>query len=192
MAAPLPGYPDRVKGALAATLAVAVGLFVANMLGVAVAEAPTVTPTRTISVQGVASVPIGQADDAATATGVYREAMSAAVTDGQGKASFLAGKVGATITQIQSVVEDGGYIQCTAPGEGYAQYEGEEPDFGSAPRPVVAAPVAASAPAAGAPGVRTTTPKAKPKRKHKRPKAKRAVAGSCKLTAQVSLVYAIG
>ncbi len=180
-----------MRSAVAATMAVAVGLFVANMLGVAVAEAPTGTPTRTVSVQGVADLPIGQSDNAATATNVYREAMAAAVSDGQSKASFLASKVGVTATQVQSVVEDGGYIQCTAPGEsGYAQYEGEEPDFGSAPRAIVAPEAAAAAPAS--PSVGSTVHRAKPKRKKKQPTAKRAVAGSCTLTAQVSLVYSIG
>jgi hypothetical protein len=179
-----------MRSAVAAISAVAVGLFAANMLAVAVAEAPTSTPARTIAVQGVAVVPIGQNDNAAAATAVYREAMTAAVTDGQSKAGFLAGKVGVTPTQVQSVVENGGYIQCTAPGEsGYAQYEGEEPDFGSAPQTVVGAPAAA----ATRPSVGVAAPVAKPKRKKgKRPAAKRAVAGSCKLTAQVSLVYTIG
>lgn len=178
-----------MKSVVTATLAVAIGLFAANMLGVAVAEAPTGTATRTVSVQGIANLPIGQSDSAAEATNVYREAMAAAVNDGQSKASFLATKVGATASQIQSVVEDGGYIQCTAPGESsYAQYEGEEPDFGSAPRALVAAPSAASA----SPAVGVAAPGARPKHKRKRAKAKRAVAGSCKLTAQVSLVYTLG
>ncbi|HEV2974929.1 MAG TPA: hypothetical protein VGX69_08005 [Solirubrobacteraceae bacterium] len=168
----------------------AVGLFAANMLGVAVAEAPTSTTARTLAVQGVAVLPIGQSDNAAAATAVYREAMAAAVTDGQSKAAFLAGKVGATPTQVQNVVEDGGYIQCTAPGEsGYAQYEGEEPDFGSAPQTVVAAPAATARSSVGVAAPLAAKPKRK---KGKRPTAKRAVAGSCKLTAQVSLVYTIG
>jgi Protein of unknown function (DUF541) len=177
-----------MRSAVAVTLALAAGLFVANMLGVAVAEAPTSSPTRTISVQGVAVLPIGQSDSATAATSVYREAMAAAVTDGQGKASFLAGKVGVTAGEVRSVAEDGGYIQCTAPGEGYAQYEGEEPDFGSAPQPIVAAPQSA---ATARPTVGATVRSAKPKRKKRRPTAKRAVAASCTLTAQVSLVYAI-
>ncbi len=168
-----------MRSAVAATLAVAVGLFAANMLGVAVAEAPTTTPTRTISVQGVAALPIGQSDGAAAATSVYREAMAAAVTDGQGKVTFLASKVGATAGEVQSVVEDGGYIQCTAPGESeYAQYEGEEPDFGSAPRPGVATPEAAAAPAS--PTVGATVHKAKPKRRRsaRRPNARSRAAAS--------------
>ncbi len=40
------------------------------MLGVAVAEAPTGTPLRTISVQGTATLPIGQGDNAAAATAI--------------------------------------------------------------------------------------------------------------------------
>lgn len=178
-----------MKRAVAAISAVVVGLFAANMLGVAVAEAPTSAPARTISVQGVAVLPIGQSDNAAAATAVYREAMAAAVTDGQSKVSFLAGKVGATPTQVQNVIEDGGYIECTAPGEsGYAQYEGEEPDFGSAPQAVVAPAAATARPAKGV----AAPVAAKPKRRKGKPTAKRAVAGSCKLTAQVSLVYTIG
>jgi hypothetical protein len=175
-----------VKRALPATLAVAAALFAANMLAVAVAEAPTVTPLRTISVQGVARVPIGQFDNAAAATASYREGMAGAVTDAQSKAGFLAGKVGATIGAVQSVAEGGGYIACTGGGESnYAEYEGEEPDFGSAPAPLPA-PAAAVAPRA------TGVHRARPRRvRHRRPTAKKATAVTCTLTAQVSLVYAI-
>jgi uncharacterized protein YggE len=176
-------------------MAVAVGLFAANMLAVAVAEAPTVTPTRTLAVQGVANIPIGQDDDATTATAVYREASAAAVADGQSKASFLASKVGAALVQVQTVTEDGGYIECTAIGEAsYAEYEGEQPDFGNAPQLVgTAAPAATATPrsrrtAAVAPAA---APKAK-RKKRKHTTAKQATAGNCKLYAQVSLVYAIG
>ncbi len=180
-----------MRSAFAATLVLAAALFAASMLGVAVAEAPTVAPTRTVSVQGVAMLPVAQNANASTATGVYREAMAAAVSDAQGKASFLASKAGATVTQVQSIAEEGGYIECRAPGEpSYAEYEGEQPDFGSAPRLLngVAAP-AASSPAQPTVGtVRPATPK---KKKRKLPTAKRAVAASCTLSAQVSLVYAI-
>jgi hypothetical protein len=181
-----------VKRAIAATTAVAAGLFAASMLGVAVAEAPTATPLRTISVQGVATLPIGQFDDGATATAVYREGMSAAVADAQSKAGFLAGKVGGTVATVQSVVEGGGYISCIGGDESsYAEYDGVEPDFGSAPQPTVAAPLAASS----APAKGTSTPairRVKPKRAtHKRPIAKKAAAVSCSLTAQVSLIYAL-
>jgi hypothetical protein len=180
-----------VKSALAAITAVAAGLFAANMLGVAVAEAPTTaTPLRTISVEGVATVPIGRYDSTAAATTVYREAMASAVSDGQSKAVFLAGKAGATLGIVQSVAEGGGYITCSGSEEsGYAEYEGEQPDFGTAPQPGVAAPVAASTPSKG---VARVTPKAKSKpTKRKHPKAKKAAAVTCTLTAQVSLAYAL-
>ena len=41
-----------MKGVVAATLAVCAALFATSMLGVATAEAPTVTALRTISVEG--------------------------------------------------------------------------------------------------------------------------------------------
>jgi hypothetical protein len=159
------------------------------MLGVAVAEAPTGTPLRTVSVQGTATVPIGQGDSGAAATAVYREGMASAVADGQSKAAFLAGKLSATLGAVQSVGEGGGYINCTGgPEGGYAEYEGEQPDFGTAPRSFgVAAPQAAASKGAPAPQVSH-----RPKVKHRRPTAKKAAAVSCNLTAQVSVIYAIG
>ena len=177
-----------MKRALTATVAVAAVLFAASMLGVAVAEAPTGTPLRTIAVQGIANRPIGQNDNAQAATAVYREAMAAAVGDGQSKASFLAEKVGAPLGPVQTVIEDGGYISCRGGGEtGYAEYEGEQPDFGSPPVPGVVAGVAAPA---RAPAAR---PVQRAKRKKRRsPAARRATAGTCTLTAQISLVYTIG
>jgi hypothetical protein len=194
-----------VKNVVAAIVALVAGLFAANMLGVAVAEAPTSTSTtttsttspppttlpRTISVTGVATKPIGQFDNASEATAVYREGMAEAVVDGQSKASFLAEKVGATLGAVQGVVEGGGSIGCTGSvGEesSYPEYQGERPDFGDA---TSAAPAAAVAPeAAHVLAKHTAKPKA-PKRKRKHAKAKKATAASCKLSAQVSLVYAI-
>ncbi len=176
-----------MKAAIAAVLASAVGLFAANMLGTAVAEAPTGSPLRTISVQGIANLPVGQHDGAAAATAVYRESMASAVADGQSKAEFLAGKVGATLGSVQSVVEDGGYIACSGGTESsYAEYEGEQPDFGSGPQPGFTAPAAAPAKAPSA------TQRAKPRRaKPKHPVAKKATSASCTLAAQISLVYTI-
>jgi hypothetical protein len=176
-----------MKTAIAAVLASAVGLFAASMLGTAVAEAPTGTPLRTISVQGIANLPVAQNDSAAAATAVYRESMAGAVADGQSKAAFLAGKVGATLASVQSVVEDGGYITCTSDTESsYAEYEGEQPDFGSGPQPGFTAPAAAPAKSPSA------TQRAKPRRtKSKHPVAKKAASATCTLTAQVSLVYTI-
>ena len=164
-----------MKRAIAVMVTLAAGLFAADMLGVAVAEAPTGTPLRTVSVQGTATLPIGQADNAATATAVYREGMASAVIDGQSKATFLASKLGATLAAVQSVAEGGGYINCIGGSEStYAEYEGEQPDFGSAPRLV--APVAAAAPTSAARGVTRGAAPKRAKRKH--PKAKKATAAS--------------
>jgi hypothetical protein len=176
-----------MRNVVAATLTVVAGLVVANMLGVAAAEAPTATPTRTISVEGVATVAIAQGANLATATMIYRGGMAAAVTDGQGKAEFLASKAGATLGAVQDIAEGGGSIECTGGEEGaYVAYQGEQPDFGSAES--VSPLRAAVAPAA--PGLR------KPVAKHRRkkvtsPTAKKATATTCTLTTQVSLVYAI-
>lgn len=179
-----------MKRAGAAIVAVAAVLFAANMLGVAVAEAPTTTTLRTVSVQGVATLPIGQSDNGSEADAVYREAQSSAVTDAQAKASFLAGKVSGTAATVQSVVEQGGYISCRGGEENdYAEYDGVEPDFGTAPQPNVVAPTSAAAPekASSTPAHRLT-----PKRpKHKTPTAKKAAAITCTLSAQVSLVYSM-
>jgi hypothetical protein len=158
-------------------------------LGVAAAEAPTVSAPRTVSVGGVAVVGIAQNANAAAANAAYRQAMAAAVVDGQSKAQFLAEKTGVTLGAVQSVAEGGGSIECTGGSEtaGYAEYEGEQPDFSAG---VSAAPVRVfGAPTAGA---TPALPKGKKRRKHRRTThAKAAVAGSCKLTAELSLVYAI-
>ncbi|HWG08601.1 MAG TPA: SIMPL domain-containing protein [Solirubrobacteraceae bacterium] len=174
--------------ALAIALSAAAALFVANMLGVAVAEAPTTASLRTVAVEGVATVPIGQKADAASANAAYRQAMAAAVSDGQSKAEYLTGRVGATLGAVQSVGEGGGGIECFDSESEYVQYEGERPDFGRAPQYVqaVSAPAASAAPAAPR---RTSTKK---RRRHRRPLAKKATAPGCKLSAQVSLVYVIG
>jgi Protein of unknown function (DUF541) len=183
-----------VKLALTAVLSAVAALVVANMIGVAVAEAPTTTTLRTVSVEGIGTQPIAQNADAASATGVYRQAMAAAVTDGQSKAEFLTGKVGATLGAPQTVAEDGGGIECSSGGEeGWEPYQGEQPDFGSARNAgqvlsSSAAPPAAAAPSSGA--VKRTSTKRRHKRK--RPVAKKATAPGCKLTAQVSLVYIMG
>jgi hypothetical protein len=181
-----------MRSAIAATLAVAAGLVVANMLGVASAEAPTTaTPVRTVSVDGVANVPVAQGANRAVATAAYREGMAGAVSDGLGKAEFLAGKAGATLGSVQSIVEGGGSIQCTTGGEsGYVEYEGEQPDFGSpsvSVEPALAPRVAGSAvkPTVHKPGSK------RPKKKKKKPAAKAASAAVCTLSTDVTLVYAL-
>ena len=182
-----------MKLTLTAVLAAVAALVIANMLGTAVAEAPTTTTLRTVSVEGIGTQPIAQNADAATATGVYRQAMAAAVLDGQSKAEFLTGKVGATLGAAQTVTEDGGGIECSSGGEeGWESYKGEEPDFGSARNAGQVLSSKAAPPAASAPSSAVKRTSAKRHRKHKRPVAKKATAAGCKLTAQVSLAYIMG
>ena len=176
---------------IAATLAVVAGLVAANMLGVAAAEAPT-APTAaatTVSVEGVARVPIAQDANLATATGVYRQAMGEAMTDGQSKAEFLAGKAAVTLGSVQRIVEAGGYINCTTDEEtSYTEYEGEQPDFGSPPSSIAVAPAAAAPESAAATGGARRPTLKHPK---KRVTAHKASAAKCTLTASVALAYAI-
>jgi hypothetical protein len=161
------------RSALAATLAVAAGLVVANMLGIASAEAPTTaTPLRSVSVEGVATVPIAQNANLAAATAVYRQAMANAIADGQSKAEFLAGKAA-------------GSIGCTSAEQStYVEYEGERPDFG-APTTTISPLHAVAAPAAQ--GV--SRPKLKHPKKH--PAAKKASAATCTLSTALALSYAL-
>ncbi len=190
-----------MRSVIAATFAVVAGLLAANMLGVASAEAPTTTttttsattapvPPRTVSVQGVASVPIGQSANASTATAVYREGMAAAEADGQNKAEFMTGKAGAALGSVQSITEGGGYIQCTANEESVnAEYQGEQPDFGSPPSVLPVGVREGAATATPPPG--TPKPAVKHRKKRRAPSAKRAAVTTCRLTADVSLTYAI-
>jgi hypothetical protein len=182
-----------MRNAVLATIAVVAGLALASMLGVADAESPTSTtttsattaPAPTVSVEGVATVPIAQGASLATATAVYREGMAGAIADGLGKAEFLAGKAGATLGSVQSIVEGGGSISCSDGEEGdYVEYEGKQPDFGSTTASV--APIEAAAPAA--PTVRKPSAK---RRKKRHPTAKKASATVCTLSTQISLAYAI-
>jgi hypothetical protein len=176
-----------MRNAIAATVAVAAGLVAANMLGVAAAEAPTTgTAVRTVSVDGVATVPIAQDASLAVATSTYRQGMAVAMADGQSKAEFLSNKAGATLGSVQSIVEGGGSIGCTDGEESdYVEYQGEQPDFGSPAESV--APVAEERAA--------SPPVAKRSKKHKKkakPAAKAAAAATCTLRTDVSLVYTIG
>jgi hypothetical protein len=177
-----------MRNAIAVTLVVVAGLVLANMLGVAAAEAPTaVTAIQSVSVQGIGTAPIGPNAKLAEATAAYRDGMAAAVSDGQNKAEFLAGKAGATLGTVQSIIEDGGSISCTGEEDGYYGYEGEQPDFGSADN------VAQVRGLTVAPQDAASTPKPVVKRRRKKhPSAKQASAPVCTLSAQVSLVYTLG
>jgi len=166
-------------------------LLTVGMVGVASAEGNALQ----VSVQGVASVPIAQTANAAEATAVYRTAMAAAIADGKSKAEFLTSSVGGSLGPAQIVTEDGGSIGCTAAGETYpgAEYLGEQPDFGYGSSVGVLQSVTAPETAAA----KTVAP-SKPKpvavkhhTRHKKHKAKKATAVSCKLSTQVGLSYAI-
>jgi hypothetical protein len=176
-----------MRYALTAILAAAAALIAVGMLGVASAEAPTVTAVRTVGVEGIGRAPIAQEADAAAANGAYRQAMAGAITDGQDKAQFLASHVGGTLGAVQSVVEENGGVECESEVTEYAQYRGVEPDFGSG-RGVVSAPPEAAARSApsrrssgGSPGVA---------HKHrKKKKAKAATVVTCTVTAGVAINY---
>jgi hypothetical protein len=173
-----------MRGVILTIVAVATGLLVVNMLGIASAEAPTgstAAAPRTVGVQGVATVPLEQGASAATATGVYRQAMADAIADGHSKAEYLASKVGVALGGVQSVTEGGGSIGCKDDESQYVTYEGEQPDFGH-PQP--------TAVYAAAPAVRS---KLNSSAKRRKASAKRAsVTGTtCTLASQVSLVYLI-
>lgn len=181
-----------VRIAIGAIAATAAGLVAANMLGVAAAEAPTGVSVRTVSVQGVASVPVAQGASIAVSTAAYRLGMTSAVTDGQSKAEFLAGKGGAALGTIQSIAEGGGSISCSdGSGSEYVEYTGEQPDFGYANSSIspiraasgVAAPTAAPTPKRFRP--------ASKRHKHRSPSAKKATAAGCTLSTQVSLTYSL-
>jgi hypothetical protein len=159
------------------------------VISVAVAGAETTmsgstgsTAQRVLSVQGVASDPIEQDASAQSADAVYRQAMTDAIADGLSKAQLLASDTAATLGQVQSLSEGGGYIQCS----GETEYEGAQPDFGSGSSEVFGAsgsPVLAgrATPSSGKPAVKHQ------KKKHHR--AKKTSAGSCVLSTQVALVY---
>jgi hypothetical protein len=181
-----------VRIAMAAAMATAGGLAAAGMLGVASAEGPTATPSRTVSVEGIGTAPVAQGASTAVSSAAYRQGMAAAVADGQNKAEFLASKTGTALGAVQSIGEGGGFISCASgPGGEYMEFTGEQPDFGSSPSTVgsVQASRGVAAPSI-APNTRHTT--AKKRRKSKTPSARKATASGCTLTAQVALVYTIG
>lgn len=164
----------------------ALGLIGAGVLGTATAQSPVPSPPRTVAVQGSGHVAIDSAAGADAANGAYRQGLAAAVSDGQSKASFLAGRAGATLGAVQSVIEGGGYIDC-----GAGDYTGVQPDFGSGPSGVA---VSSSGVASSAPAPRRTssTPPATRKKKRRRRKAIARTASTCTLNAQVSLAYTLG
>jgi hypothetical protein len=162
-------------------------LITMGCLGAATAAYAAEVPPPSVSVEGVASVPISQTANQSEADAVYRQGLTAAIADGHGKAEFLATQTGATLGSIQQIVERGGSIECTpsevGPQTEYEPYKGAQPDFGSVELSgsrFVAAPEAARS--------TVSTRKVKPKRKkHKAKKA--ADTASCTLSTQVVLSY---
>ncbi len=139
-----------------------------------------------MSVQGVANAPVASTASSEAAIAAYRQAMAAAITDGQAKAQFLAEKAGATLGQVQSIAEGGGYIECP----GGVEYEGAQPDFGSARGEVFAAHSRARG--ERPPRRRQSTKPTAQAKHHKRRSARKSAAESCTLSTQVALVYQLG
>lgn len=162
-----------------------------GVLGVAGAAETTTTPAastvsapRSVSDEGVGTAPVEVVASTSAADTAYRQAMAAAISDGQGKAQFLAEKAGATLGAVQSVAEGGGYIEC--PSE--VEYQGAQPDFGNG-MPAAAGPVFAGR---AAPSVRRVSRVKRRPRRRAGAKAHKAAVESCTLSTRVALVYLIG
>lgn len=185
-----------MRTVIAGTAIATVALIAASAVGSAAAETPASSSSRTVSVQGVASVPVAQGASATTATVAYRKAMAAAETDAHEKAEFLASQAGAGLGAVQSIAEDGGWISCRGGEEGeYAEYEGEQPDFGESNGSLVPFVRGAAAPSAAPKPV--VQRHHKHRRRHRKVASTHAVASSssvavsCTLGTRVALVYAL-
>jgi hypothetical protein len=165
-------------------------LFVVGCLGGATEAYAAEAPPPTVSVEGVADVPISPSASQAEADTAYRQGLAAAIGDGHEKAEFLAAQAGAKVGSVQQIAERGGSIECVRPAEEgpmseYTQYKGAEPDFGSVEP---SGSRFAVAPASTSGVVSTKTPK--PRRKKHKVKAKKAaVSVRCTLSTQVGLSY---
>jgi len=166
--------------------AATIGLIGASVLGTATAQSPVPSPPRTVSVQGSGNAAIDSSAGGDSANAAYRQGLLAAVSDGQSKAAFLAGRVGGTLGAVQSVSEGGGYIDC---GDA-TDYTGVQPDFGNGSSGVA---LGASAPAsAGSPSRSSSSSRPTPRKRRRRRKGKAHGASTCTLNAQVSLIYTLG
>jgi uncharacterized protein YggE len=169
-------------------------LVIASTLGVAAAEAPTsaTPPPHVLSVGGAGRAPIAADAEQTAADAAYHQALTAAVEDGKGKAQLLAQDAGATLGEVEDVIEGGGGVNCISPEAeyGYAPYEGAEPDFGSGAESVVSGASLPEAASSVSSSPRPVTKKKK-KKKKKHPPAKAASAATCTVTAHVTLVYSL-
>jgi hypothetical protein len=175
-----------VVAGLAATILVAGGVIVMTAGAETTPTPPASAPVRTVSVQGVANEPIDSAASAEAATTVYRQAMAAAITDGQAKAQFLAEKAGATLGQVHSIDEGGGDIQCPESEE----YQGAQPDFGSTTGQVFGVENPPIAAGRATPTIHRAPATKPPAKHHRRHSAKKSAAEPpCTLSTQIALVY---
>ncbi len=175
-----------VFAGVAASIALAVG----GLVGVGDAAETTNSsgPVRTVSVEGVALVPIDGRASAGTADGTYRKALAEAVADGQSKAQLLAEKTGSSVGAIQTVTEGSGSIECL---EG--EYEGVLPDFGQGGAALVTPDAASVSPSR--PVAKHKVAKHKSSRggaRGRRRQAEKADVAGCTLSAHVGLVYQLG
>ncbi len=178
-----------VVAGLAATVLVAGGVIVMTAGAETTPTPPASAPVRTVSVQGLANEPIDSAASAEAATAVYRQAMAAAITDGQAKAQFLAEKAGATLGPVHSIGEGGGDIQCPE-GE---EYQGAQPDFGFAGGEVVGIASPPEAAGRATPTIHKAPVTRPPAKHHRRHSAKKSAAEPpCTLSTQIALVYELG
>ncbi len=171
-------------------------LLVAGFLTGATAAYGAETPPPTVSVEGVATVPISKTASSAEADSAYRQGLAAAIADGLEKAEFLAVKTGSKVGLVQQITEQGGSVGCeSAPAVNsqneyetkYEQYEGARPDFVSVGGATVPEEVAsAKAPLAATP---VHAKKKKKKKKKGKPEAKKAAGVRCTLQTQIGLSY---
>jgi hypothetical protein len=182
----------RRRNLLIGIVVASLALATVGLLGIASAEAPTgATSTATISVEGVGTAPIGVSDSGTAATAVYREGMAKALADAQTKGVFLATNSGTTLAGALNVTEQGGYIECASSSNpGYAEYEGEQPDFGEGVQ-TGSLNGAAAPESAAAVGKSLDHVSHRPKVKRGHPEAKKASVTTCTLTAEVSVVYSV-
>ncbi len=168
----------KLLGTAAATGMAAALLAVAPVT----AGAETGPLLHTVTVQGVAEVPISASADQPAAVAAYRAAMAAALADGLSKAQFLAAQVGTTVLSPASVspgiLEGSGYISCPSGVE----YSGRQPDWGFG-----GVPIAVSAPVA-----KTTRPTTVHHKRRKRHTVKKATSPSCTLSTGLTISYVFG
>ncbi len=84
-------------------------LFVVGCLGGATEAYAAEALPPTVSVEGVANVPISPSASQAEADTAYRQGLTAAIGDGHEKAEFLAVQTGAKVGSVQQIAERGGF-----------------------------------------------------------------------------------